>query len=69
MWQVLDGGGKLVYATCSVFREENDSVVESFLSRQPDASLEPPGPEPAVGGQLLPDDDRDGFYYALLRKR
>ena len=69
VWQVLDGGGKLVYATCSVFREENDSVVESFLSRQPDASLEPPGPELAVGGQILPDDDRDGFYYALLRKR
>jgi 16S rRNA (cytosine967-C5)-methyltransferase len=69
VWQVLDGGGKLVYATCSVFREENDSVVETFLARQPDASLEPPAPGSPAGGQLLPDDERDGFYYALLRKR
>ncbi len=69
VWQVLDGGGKLVYATCSVFREENDSVVETFLARQPDASLEPPAPGIPAGGQLLPDDERDGFYYALLRKR
>jgi len=69
VWQVLDGGGKLVYATCSVFREENDSVVEAFLARQSDASLEPPAPGFPAGGQLLPDDERDGFYYALLRKR
>ena len=68
VWQVLDGGGKLVYATCSVFREENDSVVETFLSRRPDASLETPAPGQPAGGQLLPDDERDGFYYALLRK-
>ncbi len=69
VWQVLDGGGKLVYATCSVFREENDFVVESFLARQPDASLERPAPGFPAGGQFLPDDERDGFYYALLRKR
>jgi 16S rRNA (cytosine967-C5)-methyltransferase len=69
VWQVLDGGGKLVYATCSIFREENDSVVETFLARQPDASLEPPESGLPAGGQLLPDDERDGFYYALLRKR
>jgi 16S rRNA (cytosine967-C5)-methyltransferase len=69
VWQVLDGGGKLVYATCSVFREENASVVEAFLARRPDASLEPPAPGIPAGGQLLPDDERDGFYYALLRKR
>lgn len=69
VWQVLDGGGKLVYATCSVFREENDSVVETFLARQPDATLEPPAHGLPAGGHLLPDDERDGFYYALLRKR
>jgi 16S rRNA (cytosine967-C5)-methyltransferase len=69
VWQVLDGGGKLVYATCSVFREENDFVVESFLARQPDASLERPAPGFSAGGQILPDDERDGFFYALLRKR
>jgi 16S rRNA (cytosine967-C5)-methyltransferase len=69
VWQVLDGGGKLVYATCSVFREENESVVDSFLARQPDATLVPPTPGFPAGGQLLPDDERDGFFYALLRKR
>ncbi len=69
VWQVLESSGKLLYATCSVFREENESVVEAFLSREPGArmlELHPGAPE---GGRIWPDDDRDGFYYALLEKR
>jgi 16S rRNA (cytosine967-C5)-methyltransferase len=69
VWQVLETSGKLLYATCSVFRDENESTVEAFLARQPDAhvvQLQPGAPE---GGRIRPDDDHDGFFYALLEKR
>lgn len=69
VWQVLESSGKLLYATCSVFREENESVVEAFLSRESGACLVQLPPEAPEGGRLWPDDDRDGFYYALLQKR
>lgn len=67
LWQLLASDGKLLYATCSVFPEENRRVIEDFLHRQPDARL-----LPVAGiqqGQLLPNDQHDGFYYALLHKQ
>ena len=67
LWPCLALGGKLLYATCSVFPEENRLQVAKFLDRHPDAQRLP------VAGaedlQLLPQDDHDGFYYALLQKR
>jgi 16S rRNA (cytosine967-C5)-methyltransferase len=69
VWQVLERSGKLLYATCSVFREENQSTVEAFLSRQRDASLIPLDPDAFPGGQVLPDEQRDGFFYAAFEKR
>ncbi|MCG6875064.1 MAG: 16S rRNA (cytosine(967)-C(5))-methyltransferase RsmB [Betaproteobacteria bacterium] len=66
LWRVLEPGGKLLYVTCSVFGEENDAVVEWFLERQSDAARIAV-PELA-GGQLLPDEEHDGFFYALLGK-
>ncbi len=65
LWHCLARGGKLLYATCSVFAEENGQQIEAFLARHPDAVLLPSTP----GGQLLPDERHDGFYYALLEKR
>ncbi len=67
LWQTLAPGGKLLYATCSIFPEENAQQIESFLARQADASLLALPPE-LGNGQLLPDDDHDGFYYALLQR-
>jgi ribosomal RNA small subunit methyltransferase RsmB len=72
LWQMLANDGKLLYATCSVFQEENSFQVQRFLERHPDARrVVPPGAdnllqEPA--GQILPDEDHDGFFYALLQK-
>ncbi len=66
LWRVLEPGGKLLYATCSVFEEENGAVVNWFLQQQSDAARIAI-PEIA-GGQLLPDEMHDGFYYALLEK-
>ncbi len=66
LWQLLAPGGKLLYATCSVFPQENAQTIASFLARSdsvrhlPLAGLE--------GGQLLPDARHDGFFYALLQK-
>ena len=37
LWEVLAPGGLLVYATCSVFPEENVGVVETFLANHPHA--------------------------------
>ena len=68
LWRLLAQDGKLLYATCSVFHQENGQVIATFLAQQPDARrlpLELPG---SSGGQLLPNDDHDGFFYALLQK-
>ena len=37
LWLRLAPGGKLLYATCSIFPEENDDVVRSFVDKTPDA--------------------------------
>src|SRR5690606_13890338 len=37
LWPLLQRRGKLLYATCSVFHEENDSVVSKFLADHRDA--------------------------------
>lgn len=64
MWKVLARGGKLLYATCSIFAEENQNQVSNFLVRHADARhLNHPG-----AGLLLPNQEHDGFYYALVEK-
>jgi 16S rRNA (cytosine967-C5)-methyltransferase len=66
LWQLLAPGGKLLYATCSVFPQENTKTIDSFLSRTRDACRAPLAGLDA--GQLLPDARHDGFFYALLEK-
>ena len=67
LWQLLAPGGKLLYATCSVFPQENEQTVDAFLARTDGAR------RVALAGldrgQLLPDAQHDGFFYALLEKR
>jgi len=71
-------GGRLIYGTCSVLREENEAVVEDFLARHPDFSVRPVteelGPELGAkvsqGGpflRLAPHlHNTDGFFGAIL---
>ncbi len=75
LWPLLAPGGRLLYATCSVFRAEGQDVIDAFLQRQPGAALAPEGASP---GHLLPLPDNaatpsgvagDGFFYALLHHR
>ena len=76
-WPLLVPGGKLLYATCSVFDAENGDRVTEFLARHPDALRETltfPADAGHRGGQLLPSPsgashNQDGFFYARLRKR
>lgn len=65
LWPLLAQDGLFLYATCSVFKQENQYVVDKFLAKNPQArqlATELPG------GQLLPTDQHDGFFYALLQK-
>lgn len=73
MWRILRPGGRLVYATCSVFPQENHRIIQRFLKQQDQASLVPIqapwGLELQSGRQLLPaPDSHDGFFYAVLEK-
>lgn len=61
-WRMLKPGGSLLYVTCSVFPEEGEEQIAWFLSQHPNAlRLESPG-------QLLSDQDHDGFFFGLLSK-
>ena len=74
LWPLLRPGGRLLYATCSILRQENEQVIAGFLAAQPDAEEQPIfaswGRPMAHGRQILPGEaGMDGFYYALLAKR
>lgn len=73
-------GGRLIYGTCSVLREENEAVVERFLADHPEYSVRPAqellGPELGArvceGGFLRLWPHRhgtDGFFGAVLTRR
>lgn len=68
-------GGRLIYATCSLSRVENEDVVAAFLAATPDFSAEPPRrdfgcPRAGDGLLILPSrHDTDGFFVAALRRR
>src|SRR5688572_13095814 len=73
LWRTLAPGGVLLYATCSILKDENETQVANFLARTPDAKPEPLderfGRISGAGRQRLPGErGMDGFFYARLRK-
>jgi len=73
MWPLLAPGGLLLYATCSIFPQENHLQIERFLETHHDATAQSItgswGRAMSLGRQILPGDDgMDGFYYAPLLK-
>lgn len=74
VWPMLRRGGRLVYATCSVLKDENERQIDAFLARTADAEAFdlPPhyGRASGAGRQRLPGEDgADGFFHAALEKR
>ncbi|MEK8030465.1 16S rRNA (cytosine(967)-C(5))-methyltransferase RsmB [Ideonella sp. DXS29W] len=75
LWPLLKPGGRLLYATCSIFAAEGAEQIDAFLQR-----LRPEAAHQAADspGHLLPLADNastdpeaplaDGFFYALLHK-
>ena len=73
LWETLNPGGLLIYATCSIFSQENSRIIERFLKQQADARLLPIeadwGMDTGFGRQLFPEaSSHDGFFYARLTK-
>lgn len=73
LWPLLKPNGVLVYATCSIFSDENVAVVADFLQKTPDAFEEKIDKDWGIacqyGRQILPGmDEMDGFYFCALRK-
>ena len=76
LWPLLAPGGRMVYCTCSVFRDEGQYQIDSFLARNTQAVLRPsPGhlmPGMAANPAGLLDNaasGHDGFFYAVLEQR
>jgi 16S rRNA (cytosine967-C5)-methyltransferase len=75
---LVKAGGRLVYATCSLLREENEAIVEAFLADHPEFKLVPAGE--ALAAQQLPlkmadylrldpaEHGTDGFFAAVLER-
>jgi 16S rRNA (cytosine967-C5)-methyltransferase len=73
VWPLLTVGGLMVYATCSVLKEENEHQIAGFLRDHADAAERPIeaewGSPRQPGRQILSGEDgMDGFYYACLAK-
>lgn len=79
-YPLVKPGGYLVYATCSLYQDENESQVEAFLALHPDFELVPVGQlwDACVGGacpvttpmlRLSPHANHtDGFFTAVMMK-
>jgi len=76
LWSLLKPGGRMLYATCSVFKAENGLQVDAALARHADMRrirVTLPGDPASSSGQLLPGGNRkthnhDAYFYALLEK-
>ncbi|MEY3617211.1 MAG: Sun protein [Pseudomonadota bacterium] len=71
MWQLLKKGGKLLYATCSIFHDENQKVINHFIKEHADAKEVKWSVDSEYSkyeNQLIPSENHDGFFYALLEK-
>jgi 16S rRNA (cytosine967-C5)-methyltransferase len=76
LWPLVKPGGRLLYCTCSVFKAEGETQIQTFVQHNTDALILPSlghlTPSSATSDASLRDNvmgEHDGFYYALLEKR
>lgn len=62
VWQYVKPGGKLLFSTCTINRDENENNTEWFLKEYRQF-------ERAYERQLFPNEYQDGFYIALLERK
>jgi len=71
---IVKKGGRLIYSTCSLEREENEDVCEHFMNERSNfRQLSPRIPERFVtkdgyGRTFPPHDDIDGFFIATFER-
>jgi 16S rRNA (cytosine967-C5)-methyltransferase len=77
LWPLLKPGGRLVYATCSIFKAEGAAHRRVFATHAPGgAELGPASPghllpladNPSQAAARIPGAVQDGFFYALIHK-
>jgi 16S rRNA (cytosine967-C5)-methyltransferase len=73
LWPLLKPGGRMLYCTCSILKDENQDQIGKFVERQPECQAETIeadwGIVQSPGRQILTgSDNMDGFYYALLTR-
>ena len=76
-WRTLKSGGKLLYSTCSLLRQENDEPLEALALRQDALRIATPlvkecgapHQDTRLGVQLLSSEQGpDAMYYSLFEK-
>ena len=69
----LETHGTLVYSTCTILPEENENIVEKFLSEHKDFEAVPfkVGEHDAPEGMLTlyPCAEHDGFFISKLTRK
>jgi 16S rRNA (cytosine967-C5)-methyltransferase len=73
LWSLLAPQGLLIYATCSILKEENEQQIAQFVASHPDCHVATEqkiwGRKTGYGWQILSgENNRDGFFYSVLKK-
>jgi len=59
-WKYAKPGGRVMYSTCTINKEENEKVVEAFQKSMPDSRV--------IEKRLILPYNKTGFFYTVLEK-